>query len=52
MIDELVSAGVRAILNFAPAGNLNVPEHVAIQNMDMSIELDRLYYLLKDRGDF
>ncbi len=50
VIDDLVSAGVRAILNFAPAGTLNVPEHVAIQNMDMSIELDRLYYLLRDRG--
>jgi len=46
VIDKLVSAGIKAILNFAPANTLNVPEGVVIQNVDMSIELDRLYYLL------
>lgn len=51
VIDQLVSAGIRAILNFAPASTLNVPKGVAIQNVDMSIELDRLYYLLRDEDD-
>ncbi len=51
VVDELVKAGVKAILNFAPAGRLNVPEGIALQNVDMSIELDRLYYFLKDESD-
>ncbi len=50
VIDGLTSAGVKAILNFAPARMLSVPEGVVIQNMDMSIELDRLYYLLIDQS--
>jgi redox-sensing transcriptional repressor len=47
IVNELISAGTKAILNFAPAGRLTVPEGVALQNVDISIELDRLYYLLK-----
>ncbi|MBD3182727.1 redox-sensing transcriptional repressor Rex [Candidatus Poribacteria bacterium] len=47
VIDKLVSAGIKCILNFAP-GHLNVPEYVNIHNVDLSIELDRLYYLLKN----
>ncbi len=47
MVDQLVSAGVKAILNFSPA-RVSVPEHVELQNVDMSIELDRLYYLLRN----
>lgn len=51
VVDELVSAGIKAILNFAPTSTLNVPEGVAIHNVDMSIELDRLYYLLSHQDD-
>lgn len=46
VIDKLVSAGIKAILNFAPI-SVSVPKGVELQNVDMSIELDRLYYLLK-----
>lgn len=46
VINSLVSAGIKAILNFAP-GHPNVPEGVELQNVDMSIELDRLCYLLE-----
>ena len=46
-VDELVSVGIRAILNFAPK-LVKVPEGVKLQNVDMSIELDKLYYLLKN----
>ena len=46
-IDRLVSAGIKAILNFAPR-NVSVPEGVKVQSVDMSMELDRLYYLLKN----
>lgn len=47
VIDQLASAGIKAILNFAPANRVSAPEGVKLQNVDMSIELDRLYYLLR-----
>lgn len=48
VIDQLASTGIKAILNFAPANRVNVPEGIELQNVDMSIELDRLYYLLRN----
>lgn len=51
VIDELVSAGIKAILNFAPTSTLSVPVGVTIHNVDMSVELDRLYYLLNHQDD-
>jgi redox-sensing transcriptional repressor len=51
IVDVLASVGIRAILNFVPASTLNIPEGVVVQNVDMSIELDRLYYLLKEQGN-
>ena len=50
VINTLVSAGIKAILNFAP-GHPDVPEGVELRNVDMSIELDRLCYLLERRND-
>lgn len=41
--DRLVSAGVRCILNFAPAA-LNVPENVNVKDVDLSRELETLSY--------
>lgn len=46
VVDRLVQAGIKAILNFAPA-NVIVPEEVKLHSVDLSIELDRLCYLLK-----
>lgn len=43
--DRLVAAGVRAILNFAPA-RLTVPREVRLQNVDLSIELENLSFHL------
>jgi redox-sensing transcriptional repressor len=43
--DRLVAAGVRAILNFAPA-RLEVPRDVRLQNVDLSIELENLSFHL------
>jgi len=43
--DRLVAAGVRAILNFAPA-RLKVPKDVRLQNVDLSIELENLSFHL------
>ena len=43
--EELVSSGVRAILNYAPI-NLNVPEDVKVQYIDPVIHLQRMTYYL------
>jgi redox-sensing transcriptional repressor len=43
--DRLVVAGIRAILNFAPA-RLKVPKDVRLQNVDLSIELENLSFHL------
>ena len=43
--DELVSAGVKAILNYAPI-NLSVPENVHVQYTDPAIHLQRMTYYL------
>ena len=41
--DRLVAAGVRSILNFAPA-RLTVPEHVSLRKVDLSTELQILSF--------
>jgi redox-sensing transcriptional repressor len=44
--DQLVEAGVKAILSYAPV-NLNVPAGVRVQNIDPSIHLQRMTYYLE-----
>jgi redox-sensing transcriptional repressor len=45
--DQLVAAGIKAILNFAPA-RIKVPRDVRLKNVDLSIELETLsFYLAK-----
>lgn len=46
--DRLVRAGVKAILNFAPV-SLAVPDDVAIQSVNMALELETLSYALANR---
>jgi redox-sensing transcriptional repressor len=43
--DQLVKAGVRAILNYAPI-SLNVPEGVKVQHIDPATHLQRMTYYL------
>ncbi|MGX4686960.1 redox-sensing transcriptional repressor Rex [Vagococcus sp. JNUCC 83] len=43
VIDEVVDAGVTAILNFAPK-RLKVPSHVQVQYIDLTTELQTLIY--------
>jgi redox-sensing transcriptional repressor len=45
LVDDVVKAGVRAILNFAPAV-LKVPDGVFLRNENMSMELEYLSYAL------
>jgi redox-sensing transcriptional repressor len=44
--DQLVQAGVKAILNYAPI-NLNMPPGVRVQYLDPSIGLQRMSYYLE-----
>jgi redox-sensing transcriptional repressor len=45
IVDDVVKAGVKAILNFAPV-NLRVPEDVYLRNENMSMELEYLSFAL------
>jgi redox-sensing transcriptional repressor len=45
VVDRVVAAGVRAILNFAPT-KLDVPAGVALKNVNMAVELEALSYAL------
>ncbi|HLH28170.1 MAG TPA: redox-sensing transcriptional repressor Rex, partial [Acidimicrobiales bacterium] len=49
--DRLVAAGVRSILNFAPAV-ITVPDRVSLRKVDLSIELQILsFYSQRHIGD-
>ncbi len=45
MTDDLIEAGVRAILNYAPV-NLNVPQGVRVQYIDPAVHLQNMTYYL------
>jgi redox-sensing transcriptional repressor len=46
--DRLVRAGIKAILNFAPV-QLSVPRDVAVQTVNMALELETLSFALAHR---
>ncbi|MDD2353759.1 MAG: redox-sensing transcriptional repressor Rex, partial [Atribacterota bacterium] len=43
--DQMIAGGIRSILNFAPL-TLKYPDYVRVNNIDISIELERLVYFL------
>lgn len=43
--DQLIAAGVRAILNYAPI-SINIPSHVHVQYIDPVVHLQRMTYYL------
>jgi redox-sensing transcriptional repressor len=49
VVDRVVAAGVRAILNFAPV-KLHVPAEVALKSVNMALELEGLSYALANGG--
>lgn len=46
--DQLVQAGVPAILNFAPA-QISTPADVTVKNVNLTLELETLSYALRNR---
>lgn len=47
VVDRLVKAGVRGILNFAPV-RLRVPHGVSLKNVDVTLELEGLAFALRN----
>ena len=48
VVDRLVGAGMRALLNFAPI-QLHVPPEVTLKNVNMAMELEGLSFALTNR---
>jgi len=48
VVDRLVHAGVKAILNFAPV-QLAVPADVVVKSVNMALELETLSFALANR---
>lgn len=48
LVDRLVSAGVTAILNFAPV-QLHVPDGMDVKNVNLAVELETLSYAIQHR---
>jgi len=49
VVDRVVAAGVRGILNFAPT-KLDVPPEVTLKSVNMTVELEGLSYALSNGG--
>lgn len=49
VVDRVINAGVKAILNFAPI-KLRVPDNVALKNVNMAVELEGLSFALANSG--
>jgi len=45
VMDELVNAGVKGVLNFAPT-RLRAPEDIIINNVDLRLELENVLYFV------
>ena len=49
VVDQLVAAGLRGILNFAPT-SVNVPPHIALNAVDLSVQLEQLSFQVNFAG--
>lgn len=49
VVNQLVTAGIRGILNFAPA-SVNVPPNVALNAVDLSVQLEQLSFQVNFAG--
>jgi len=49
--DALVAAGIRGILNFAPAV-LRLPSHVSLVSVDLAVQLEQLAFLVQVSGNY
>src|SRR3954469_16981476 len=49
VVDQLVAAGIRGILNFAPT-SVHVPAHIALNAVDLSVQLEQLSFQVNFAG--
>jgi redox-sensing transcriptional repressor len=49
VVDIVVSAGIRAVMNFAPV-QLSVPDNVTVKDVNMAMELEGLSFALTNQG--
>ena len=49
--DALVAAGIRGILNFAPAV-LRLPNHVSLVSVDLAVQLEQLAFLVQVSANY
>jgi redox-sensing transcriptional repressor len=49
VVDQLVAAGIRGILNFAPT-SVTVPPHIALNAVDLSVQLEQLSFQVNFAG--
>jgi redox-sensing transcriptional repressor len=49
VVDQLVAAGIRGILNFAPT-SVTVPPHIALNAVDLSVQLEQLSFQVNFGG--
>jgi redox-sensing transcriptional repressor len=49
VVDQLVGAGIRGILNFAPT-SVNVPPNIALNAVDLSVQLEQLSFQVSFQG--
>ena len=50
VVDQVVAAGIKAILNFSP-GALSVPTEVKLKNVDLTVSLESLSFYLSQGDD-
>ena len=51
VVDQVVAAGIKAVLNFSP-GSLKVPVDVKLKSVDLTVSLESLsFYLAQGDGD-
>lgn len=46
VVNEMVEAGIQAVLNFSPVV-LEVPKNVVVNNVDLAVELENLSYFIR-----
>ena len=49
VVDQLVAAGIKGILNFAPT-SVNVPPNIALNAVDLSVQLEQLSFQVSIQG--
>ena len=50
VVNTVVAAGIKAVLNFSP-GTIRVPDGIKLKNMDLTVSLESLSFFLAQSED-